>query len=562
MDRTIPETQYAVQLVGPGELKLNRQKPVFMPGAHQFLARVEAVGLCFSDLKLLKQFSSHVRKGPIVEGLSPEVLAEIPGYVPGEQPTVLGHECVCRIIAVGENVRHHKVGERCLVQADYRELRTATSNGAFGYNFEGALQEYILMDERVVIEPSSGQRYLIPARDEKSASAIALAEPWACVEHSYATRERQTIKAGGHLLVVADAGQEVRPFTGLYDPQGGPAEVTAILPDEAQRQGLEHPAAAAGDAASGLADCPDEAFDDIIYFGRRREVIELLNDKLAARGIFCIVLGGGRIGAPVSMGVGRTHYGLTRWVGACGDDPADAYAAIPETGELRDGDRVLIIGAAGPMGQMHVIRAICSGLNGLSIVATDFDDGRLESLERKAAPLAEASGTAVRYVNPQSRPVEGRFTYIAIMAPVPQLVAEAVGQSDRGARINLFAGIPASVRHQIDLDDYIAKRCFLFGTSGSTIQDLKIVLAKVESGRLDTNCSVDAVCGLAGAIDGIAAVENRTLAGKIIVYPALRELGLIPLSKLAEHFPTVAAKLDNGAWTKAAEEELLEVAGQ
>jgi len=559
VDQTIPKTQYAVQLVGPGELELNKQKPVFEPGPHQFLARVEAVGLCFSDLKLLKQFSSHVRKGPIVKGLSAEVLAEIPGYVPGDKPTVPGHECVCRIVAVGEKVEHHQVGERCLVQADYRELRTATSNGAFGYNFEGALQEYVLMDERVVIEPSSGQRYLLPAREEKSASAIALAEPWACVEHSYVTRERQTIKAGGRVLVVAGAGQPVQPIAGVYDPAGGPAEVTAILPDEDQREALAVPDCV---AAADLADCPDQTFDDVIYFGRRKDVIEQLDDKLAGGGILCIALGDGLIGGPVSMGVGRMHYGPTRWVGTTGHDPADAYALIPENGEFRDGDRILIVGAAGPMGQMHVIRAICSGREKLSIVATDFDDDRLRSLEHKAGRFAEANGVSMEYVNPRDESIEGPFTYIAIMAPAPQLVAAAVGQSAPGARINLFAGIPAPVRHEIDMDSYIEKGCFLFGTSGSTIRDLQIVLAKVEQGQLDTDCSVDAVSGMAGATDGIAAVENRTLAGKIIVYPALRELGLTPLSDLANRLPAVAAKLDNGVWTKAAEEELVDSADQ
>ena len=65
---------------------------------------------------------------------------------------------------------------------------------------------------------------------------------------------------------------------------------------------------------------------------------------------------------------------------------------------------------------------------------------------------------------------------------------------------------------------------------------------------------------MAGAVDGIAAVENRTLAGKIIVYPMLHDIGLIPLAELHKQFPTVAAKLDKGAWCKAAEQELLRVA--
>ena len=69
--KAIPETQYAVQLVGPSELRLNTAKPVIRPGPTQVLARIEAVGLCFSDLKLLKQFAGHARKGEILSGIDP-----------------------------------------------------------------------------------------------------------------------------------------------------------------------------------------------------------------------------------------------------------------------------------------------------------------------------------------------------------------------------------------------------------------------------------------------------------------------------------------------------------
>ena len=183
----LPETQYAVQLVGPDKLFLNKSKEVFKPGRHQILCRVEAVGLCFSDLKLLKQFSSHVRKSEIVSGIDREVLKEIPSYVPGEAPTVPGHEAVVRIEAIGPGVENFKLGERYLVQTDYRWLPTASSNASFGYNFEGALQEYVLMDERVITSPE-GDSMLIPVSEEFSGSAIALVEPWACVEDAYACK--------------------------------------------------------------------------------------------------------------------------------------------------------------------------------------------------------------------------------------------------------------------------------------------------------------------------------------------------------------------------------------
>jgi len=539
---TLPETQHAVQLVGPGALKLNTSKPVPTPGPHEILVKVEAVGLCFSDLKLLKQFDKHARKTEIAEGIEPDVLKGIQSYVPGSLPAVPGHEAVCRIVAVGDQVRHHKVGERRLVQADYRQLpTTGGSNAAFGYNFEGGLQEYTLLDERVVIAPD-GDRFLMPAGEEQSASAVALVEPWACVEDSYATRERNRIKPGGRLLVVVAEGRGAKGVTECFSPDGEPAETRTVSPSE-------------------VAGLPDERFDDIVYFGSDKATIDVLNDKLAAGGIINLVLGGEAIGRPVSVGVGRLHYGMTRWVGTTGDHAAESYQRIPANGEIRENDRILVVGAGGPMGQMHVIRNICLGLSGVSVVGTDFDDPRIEALRRKAEPMAKANGVRLRLINPQKEPLDETFTYFALMAPLGSLVADAIQKAGDRAIINVFAGIPAPTKHDLDLDAYIENRLFMFGTSGSTIDDMRIVLRKVERDELDTNASVDAISGMSGATDGIAAVESRTLAGKIIVYPMLHDVGLIPLAELAKHFPTVAEKLDGGRWTREAERELLRVAG-
>jgi threonine dehydrogenase-like Zn-dependent dehydrogenase len=556
MEQSIPLTQNAIQLIGPDELKLNNKKEVYQPGPHQILARVEAVGLCFSDLKLLKQFDKHVRKSPITAGAAPGVLDEISSYKPDDQPTVPGHEAFCTIVAVGEHVKRHTVGQRVLVQTDYRWLKTAASNSAFGYNFEGALQEYVLMDERIIVDPLRDESFLIPVEKDLSASAIALVEPWACVESSYITEERNTLLPGGRLLVVVDSGRQIKGLDESFSPAGKPASVTVLCfngspIDSLKTFGIEV------NKASDINELPDERFDDIVYFGADKTTIELLDAKLAAQGIINIVLGGKTIGQDVLVSVGRTHYGMTRWVGTTGTHAAESYNHIPAMGEIRQNDRALVIGAAGPMGQMHVIRLICSGVNNLSIVGTDFDDERLASLAHKAEPLANQRGVALSLVNPKRNPVTDKFSYYAIMAPVGALVAQAVKDSTEGTLINIFAGIPASVKQDLDLDTYIANRCYMFGTSGSRLSDMKIVLEKVLTGQLDTNCSVDAVSGMAGAIDGIRAVENRVMAGKIIVYPQLADLPLTPLTKLNETHPAVAEKLDRGMWTQAAEDRLL-----
>jgi hypothetical protein len=147
-----------------------------------------------------------------------------------------------------------------------------------------------------------------------------------------------------------------------------------------------------------------------------------------------------------------------------------------------------------------------------------------------------------------------------VLVPAPPLVAQAVDLAGDGARINIFAGFAAGTRAAIDLDAVLAKGVYLFGTSGSQISDMETVLGKLERGELDTNISVDAITGMEGVTDALAAVEARTSGGKIVVYPALHDLGMVRLSDLAARLPAVARELRDGRWTRAAEDALLSTA--
>jgi threonine dehydrogenase-like Zn-dependent dehydrogenase len=154
------------------------------------------------------------------------------------------------------------------------------------------------------------------------------------------------------------------------------------------------------------------------------------------------------------------------------------------------------------------------------------------------------------------------FDYTVVMAPIPELVSAAVKAAEKGGIINIFAGIPAEVTATIDLDACIEKQLYFIGTSGSVLEDMKRVLAKVQSRRLDTDVSVAAVCGLDGAGDGIRAVEKRQIAGKIMVYPACKGLELTELAELGEKMPEVSKYLISGIWNKEAEDALLEAYGK
>jgi len=522
-----PATERAVQLVGPDDLVLNERKPVRAPAEHQLLGRVEAVGICFSDVKLVKQFDRHVRKAEITGGLPRSVLREMPNYVPGPAATVPGHEAVIRVVAAGPGMTRHAVGQRLLVQTDYRWLPTPSSNAAFGYDFEGALQEYVLLDERVFVSPE-GESLLLPADDSLSASEIALCEPWACVERAYSEPQRRALADGGRLLVVGDGPLGSDPIRGL---PGSPAE-------------------AVFSAAGELSALSPGAFDDIVYFGSNPETVERLFPLLSTGGLLNLVLCGGAFGRAVRVQVGRIHYGGIRVIGALGHDPAEALEAIPATPAIWPGSTIEIVGAGGPMGTMHVIRALSCGLPGVKVLASDPAAGRLAALRDRAEPLARKAGVHFVAYDPSEGRPQGQRDYIVLAAPIPGLVAQAVADAAPRAIVNVFAGIAAEQTAEIDLDAYVTRRCYFVGTSGSELDDMRAVLARVEAGGLDTNVSVAAVAGLDGAIEGIRAVEHNAVAGKIVVYPSCEGLGLTPI-----------AELSGARWTREAEQALLEPGG-
>jgi D-arabinose 1-dehydrogenase-like Zn-dependent alcohol dehydrogenase len=258
----------------------------------------------------------------------------------------------------------------------------------------------------------------------------------------------------------------------------------------------------------------------------------------------------------VVTAVGRVHYGGIRITGTAGSNVADALAAIPATAEIRPNDKINIIGAAGPMGTMHVIRDLCQGVPNVTIFAGDLSDERLGALRKLSEPLAQKNKLTLKTYNPSKDKLTEKFNYIVLMAPVPALVAQAVKDAEPRAIINIFAGIPADKTGEIDLDAYIEKQCYFIGTSGSTLDDLKAVLKKVESRQLDTNLSVAAIAGLDGAVDGIRAVERNTMPGKIIVYPFAKGLKLTALTEAGKEHPGVAKSLNDGQWNKNAEEAL------
>jgi len=529
-------TQYAIQITGADRLELNTELPVPKVGPNQVLLQIEACGLCYSDAKLLGAFDMHPRKGDIVSGIDPERLAAIPTYHPGAAPVVPGHEPVARVAAVGEDVKWAELGTRVLVQTEFKHLPTAGSKAALGYNFDGGLADFVLVDEAMAVDPATGASCLVPVGEQPSRAAVALVEPWACVEMAYALPQRTGLARGGSLLVVVDDGYRA---IGLdeFIAEGAPGRRTNW---------------------SGDGPAPDGLFDDIIYVGANPARVEALARHLASGGILNIVTCGRRFPTDVAIDLGRVHYDFVRVVGTAGDRPGDGYAWIPPTGEVRVGDRVAVIGAGGPMGLMHAVRTATLGAPGVSLDAVDIDDRRLNRVRDVLLPIAGKAGVPARTVNSMTTNLApAAYTYVALMVPDTKLTRQLVDLAGRGAIINAFAGFPAGSEVGLDLNALIERQIFLTGTSGSRIQDMETVLARIQASVIDTTVSLDAICGLAGVPEAMAAVKNRTARGKIVVYPQLRQLGLVRLADMPMHLPDVAVVMAGSGWTRAVEEVLL-----
>jgi len=354
------------------------------------------------------------------------------------------------------------------------------------------------------------------------------------------------------MLVVADTEVTEGVFANLFNRYGRPAQITWLskFPAPAELEVMIT-------KVSNISELVEAGYDDVIYFGFEANVVEALFAKAAPYGLFNIVLCGGKFGRDVVTTAGRVHYGGIRIIGTMGTEPAESMEHIPETGEVRSSDKINVIGAGGPMGTMHVIRNICQGVEDISVFAGDVDENRLAALSKTAGPLGRKNNVKYKPYNTLKEKVADAFDYIVLMVPAPELVAVSVKSAAMDGIINIFAGIPATVTAEVDLNAYIEKRLYFIGTSGSVLEDMKRVLAKVESGKLDTDVSVAAVCGLDGAVEGIRAVENRAITGKIIVYPACKGLELTELTELKEKMPEVAEYLNDGMWNKKAEEALL-----
>jgi len=144
---------------------------------------------------------------------------------------------------------------------------------------------------------------------------------------------------------------------------------------------------------------------------------------------------------------------------------------------------------------------------------------------------------------------------------MPSLVADAVASSEDRSLINIFAGIAVATRQDVDLDAYIARHCYMFGTSGSVVRDMEVLLSRTRRRVGTPTCR--STRSLAWQVQQLAWRRCRTGSwpARSWSIPLCTRSGLLSLAELGGDFPSVASKLDDGHWCLEAERELLKVAG-
>ncbi len=519
--------------------------PLVHPGHGELLVRHDAAGICVTDVRVIRAGEQH----------------HYIHHNMRERPVVLGHEVSLTVVEVGAELQgNYRPGDRFVVQPAIYISGKATG---YGFELHGGFSRYSIVDWRVLAGDDGS--YLIPLRPDDGYAEVALCEPWACVEASYAVTYRTEWKPGGVVLLTGDGAGVTLGRAVNWRPRLVVLAVRDLAFAAAVCTWAEQAGIAVQEGDDGQTRC-----DDIVVLGGEQNGKDLFA-RLARDGIFNIVLCG-RSARPIAVEARRLHYDHLLVTGTGGSDLSAAYT--PVRTQLRAGGAAWILGAAGPMGQMHLLRALSLPGQPRKVVATNLHAARMEPVRRHHQHLAAANRVALACLSADQFAGDDAFAArlgeecggdgyddIVIVAPVTEALEQAVAAAGDDCVINIFAGVAPGAHANIDLDAVALRGVRFTGTSGSSIADLCRVRDLVESRQLDTNRSVAAIAGLEGVADGLHAVADGRFGGKVVIFPNLgKPLPLTPLSELGSVLPTVAARLDeDGNWTRAAEEELLKV---
>ena len=564
----LPEGNYRWPLFGQGFDNLGKDgSPVLSKfqesGPNELLLRVDALGICFSDIKVINSGNKHIRM--IGRDLS-------------KDPAILGHEVSVTVARVGANRKGmFNIGERYVIQPDiYYKGKPET----LGYVQEGGLQQYMVVGDEV-IESDEGC-LLLPLGDKVGYAEASLTEPVSAIEAAYGIKWRDRIKNNGNTWIIGIDEARFDDYTigdGLesgnhpgkifltnvkgkfLDSLIKNTEKLDITVEELEyRENIEEISKKYTEGAG---------FDDIIILGvPEPELIESLSNVIAKGGILALI-SEKPLARKISIDASPIHYDKVVFTGTDSTDISDAYKAIRSC-ELVSGGSILMVGAGGPMGQMHAQRAILKPDAPSLVVGTDIDKSRLRLLEERMGKIA--ADNAIHFeVFDQSGMTETelenkiidltksrKFDDIIILASVGKVIEQSGNWLGKNGIMNIFAGVPRGTKVMLDINGCVFDGQRWTGHSGTSLEYVTDALEKITNKTLLPNNIVAAVGGLRSALEGVKAVKAGLYVGKVVIYPQLLDFPLISMEDMQDHYPNIAEKMHEGKlWNNEAEEELL-----
>jgi hypothetical protein len=316
--------------------------------------------------------------------------------------------------------------------------------------------------------------------------------------------------------------------------------------------------------------CNNAGFDDIVLLGpKSAALVSEATNQIAFRGTLNIV-GNQPLNGPVMIDASRIHYHYTTYIGNNGMDIAASYGEARNRCDLTDGGTLVVVGAGGPMGQMHVQRALEMTGGPKLVIASDVDEARLKALEEFTKPIAEQNEKKIICFNPvaSDQSIEAFLKEVnnnrladdvVICVPSGPLMEDSFKLVGPDGMLVLFAGAPTGTKISIDIRNIYLNNQQLTGTSGSTLHDQRLVIQNTIEGNLSPILSVAAVGGMEAAVDGMDAMMTGKYAGKVVIFPQVTGFPLTGLDVMHEHYPEISEKLGvNNAWTVEAEQVLIE----
>jgi L-iditol 2-dehydrogenase len=154
-----------------------REVPAPIPGEHDLKVKVSAVGICGTDIHIMRD------------------------EYPYNPPMIMGHEYVGVVTEVGSKVTKFEVGDRVIsltakhtcgkcIYCRQGIYMLCSERKSIGSGMDGAMAEYLVIPERLA--------YKIP-KNLKYGNELALSEPLACCIRGLL--ERSTITAGDVVLI-------------------------------------------------------------------------------------------------------------------------------------------------------------------------------------------------------------------------------------------------------------------------------------------------------------------------------------------------------------------------